>query len=68
MKRGSEDYGDRRASHDEGQQATGAFGGWFNKTFKQYNPQMQQAAVQQQNQQPAGMQGATQDERRGVME
>lgn len=59
MKRGSEDYSDRRASHDDHETST-AFGGWFNKTFKGAGgPQGAQG-----QQAPQG----GQDERRGVME
>lgn len=53
-KRGSEDYGERRASHTE-HQAEGLVSGWYNKTFK---------GVQNQT----GSQTGNQQERRGVME
>jgi len=61
MKRGSEDYNERRMSHTDSQPGT-MFSGWYNKTFKGL-----------QGQQPAGdatstAQSGRQDDRRGVME
>lgn len=59
MKRGSEDYGQRRESHTD-TQAGGMFSGWYNKTFRGM-----------QGQEPAGAtaaQAKRQEEKRGVME
>ena len=53
VKRGSEDYGEKRASHHEMTGSGGGMiGGWFNQTFKG-------------GQKPAGPQ---KDDKRGVME
>lgn len=56
QKRGSEDYGERRASQAEMMNNQGVLGGWFNSTFKGH-------------QKPAGGTGQNQDQqKRGVME
>lgn len=34
MKRGSEDYGERRMSHAEHAASSGIFSGWYNSTFR----------------------------------
>lgn len=59
QKRGSEDYGERRASQTEMMNSQGMLGGWFNSTFKGH-------------QKPASGGGAAQNQteaqKRGVME
>lgn len=54
QKRGSEDYSQRRESHNEMTGGSGMLGGWFNSTFKGY-------------QKPAGG-DQNKDQKRGVME
>lgn len=59
MKRGSEDYGERRQSHSEMTNNVGLMSGWYNSTFR--------GAQKQPN--PVGVQPNTQsDKKRGVME
>jgi len=61
MKRGSEDYSDRRASHSDMAGSGGLMSGWFNQTFR---------GIGQPQQKAAGAVRDSQGERnsRGVME
>lgn len=61
MKRGHENYDERRASHDEMVGTQSVVSGWWNSTFKG----MQKTAT---SAMPAGAQTQQKDTQRGVME
>lgn len=73
MKRGSQDYSDRRASQTDMMSQGGRMSGWFNSTFRGIQRPAAAADAgssqqQQQQMQAQGLQQQADSNKRGVME